>query len=160
MDVQQAKPLTLNDLAISDSVKLDRQSVAAILGVPPFLVGAGQYNKAEWNHFVSTTLMPIVRGVEQEMTRKLILSPKRYIRFNAWALYAYELSDLADIGANLYAHGLMTGNNVRHWLGLPPMEGLDELVILENYIPSGRIGDQKKLKDLKKSLSEGDDDNV
>lgn len=155
MNVSTVKPLTLNDLAISDSVRLDRQSVAAILGVPPFLVGAGNYNRAEWNQFVSATLMPLVRGIEQELTRKLILSPKRYIRFNPWSLYAYELEDLSDIGADLYSHGLMTGNEVRNWIGLQPREGLDELVILENYIPAGRIGDQKKLKDIQKGLKNG-----
>ena len=153
MDVAQVKPLTLTDLALPDSVRLDRQSVAAILGVPPFLVGAGDYNRAEWNAFISATIMPLARGIEQELTKKLILSPSRYVKFNPWSLYAYELSDLSDIGADLYAHGLMTGNEVRNWLGLPPKDGLDELVILENYIPSDRIGDQKKLKNL---LKEGD----
>lgn len=157
MDVSSVKPLTLNDLALSDSVQLDRKSVAAILGVPPYLVGAGEYDRKEWNQFVSATLMPLVRGLEQELTRKLILSPRRYVRMNPWALYAYELEDLADIGANLYAHGLMTGNQVRNWLNLEPMEGLDELVMLENYIPADRLGDQKKLKDLKKELQKGDD---
>ena len=31
-------------------------------------------------------------------------------------------------------------------MGLAPMDGLDELVILENFIPADRIGDQQKLQ--------------
>lgn len=145
MEVVQVKPLSLNDLAINDSVKLDRQSVAAILGVPPYVVGLGKFDQAEWNHFISTTVMPIVREIEQEMTRKLLISPNLYISMNPWALYAYNLKDLSDIGSNLYIRGAMTGNEVRNWIHLAPREGLDELVILENFIPQGMIGDQKKL---------------
>ena len=34
------------------------------------------------------------------------------------------------------------------------MKGLDELVILENYLPIDRIGDQKKLKGGGKNADE------
>lgn len=145
MEVVQVKPLSLNDLAISDNVKLDKQAVAAILGVPPYVVGLGAFNQVEWNHFISTTIMPIVRGLEQEMTKKLLYSPDWYISMNPWALYSYDLKDLSNIGADLYIRGVMTGNEVRNWINLAPKEGLDELVILENFIPQGMIGDQKKL---------------
>ena len=145
MTISQAKPLSLTDLAIKDGVELDKKTVAAIFGIPGFLLGLGSYNKEEYNSFISRKILPICRGIEQELTKKLLFSENRYFRFNPRALYAYSITELAAVAKEWRGAGLMTGNEARNWIDLPPRDGLDDLVMLENYIPADRLGDQSKL---------------
>ena len=145
LSVEQVKPLTLADLALADNVQLDKKAVAAIMGVPAFLLGVGEYNKQEWNSFVNTTIKSITMGIQQEMTKKLILSPNWYIRFNILSLLDWDIQTISSVFCALADRGFVTGNEVRDKIGMSPREGLNELRVLENYIPNDMSGLQKKL---------------
>ncbi len=144
-DVEQVKPLSLADLAISDTVEINKRTVAAILGVPPFLLGVGEYNKEAWNNFIQNTIKPICISIQQELTKKLIVSEKMYLKFNVLSLLDWDIKSIYEVFGGLADKGIVTPNEVRDRVGMTQLEGLDTLRILENYIPVDDIGNQKKL---------------
>lgn len=144
--VEQVRPLTLNDLAVKDSLELDKRSIAAIFGIPPFLVGVGDFNQAAYQHFVTTRLMAVARIIEQTMTRGLLYSPDWYLSFNPRSLYNYSLTELVSVGKELVDRAAMRRNELRDWLGLPPDPEMEEMYLLENYLPTTMLAEQKKLK--------------
>lgn len=142
--VEQVKPLTLADLAISDTVKLDKKMIAAILGVPSYVVGAGEYRRDEWNNFVQTTVMTICKSIASELTKKLIIKPEWYLQFNVWSLLDYDLQAMSNVLLAGSDRGFVNGDEWRDRMHMSPA-GLKEYRVLENYIPTDMSGKQKKL---------------
>lgn len=161
IDIKEVKPLTIRDLAISDSLSIDKRTAAAIFNIPPFLLGEGNFDKDAYNNFISAGVLPKARLIEQELTRKLLINPDWYFRFNPRSLYTYSLTEIAEVACNYVDRAIIDRNEARDWAGYTPREGLSELAILENYLPYSKIGDQKKLiqeEDKKKKAKDGEDD--
>lgn len=144
MEVEQIKPLTLADLAIADTVNLDKRTVASVVGVPPFLLGVGEFKRDEWNSFIQTKVRPIALIIQQEMTRALIVSPKWYLELNYWSLIDYDLKQVSDIMLSGADRGYVNGDEWRDRMHMAPA-GLKDFKVLENYIPYEDSGNQKKL---------------
>lgn len=143
--VEQVKPLTLSDLALSDMVTLDKKTVASIIGVPSFVLGVGSFNRDEWNNFINSQIMPLARMIEQELTKKLLISSNRFFRFNSWSLFSYSITELVSAGAEMVDRMALRRNEWRSWVNMPPDPEMNELLALENYVPAEKLGDQKKL---------------
>ena len=155
--IEQLKPLSLTDLAVKDTVELDKRSVAAIFGVPPFLLGLGSFSADEYNNFIHSVVIPICHGIEQELTIKLLESPRRYFRFSRRHLYAYDLKSLIDMDLAMSDRGYLNGDEVREDAYRDPA-GLTEFKVLENYLPYDMSGAQKKLVQPSKNEEDDNDD--
>lgn len=144
IQVEQVKPLTLADLAIKDTVELDKRTVAAVVGVPPYLLGVGEFKRDEWNSFVQTRIKSIALIIQQELTRALIISPKWYLLLNYWSLIDYDLKTVSDVLLAGADRGYVNGDQWRDRMHMEPA-GLTEYKVLENYIPYDMSGQQGKL---------------
>lgn len=145
ISVDQVKPLSLSDLALSDMVELDKKTVASILGIPSFVLGVGEFHREEWNNFISARIMPLAQMIEQELTKKILLDPALFFRFNVRSLYNYSLDEIVNAGSSMVDRMALRRNEWRAWLGFPPDDDMDELLALENYIPVEELANQKKL---------------
>jgi HK97 family phage portal protein len=157
IDVKEIRPLSLQDLAIQESIELDKKAIASAFGVPAFMVGVGTFNKDEYNNFISSVIMPIAKVIEQEMTKKLVYAPTWYFRFNAKSLMQFNLGELTTHVKEMVASGMINRNEGRNAFDYSPVDGLNEYVVLENFIPVEDVGKQKKLDKETEPTNQDDD---
>lgn len=147
IDVKTIQPLTLADLAIQDGITLDMKSLATAIGIPPFMVGAAVFNRDEYNNFISTTVMSFGNIIQQEFTRKIIYSPKRYFKLNPKSLLQYNITEKINFVKEMVGGGMMNRNEARGEFDYSPVndEGMNTYTVLENYLEVKDLGKQKKL---------------
>lgn len=149
IDIKTVNPLTVNDLAIMDGLKLDKLTVAAATGVPPYMLGVGTYNKEEYNGFIAKTVRSFAEVIQQVLSHQLITNRAWYVRFNQRSLMQYSMPELTDHVTKMVALGAQNRNEARDAFGYSPVDvdAMNAYTPLENYIPVDKLGDQKKLKE-------------
>ncbi|OCS82272.1 phage portal protein [Caryophanon tenue] len=145
LNVEQVKPLSLKDIAIIEGVELDKKTVAGILDVPAFFLGVGDFDKDTYNNFINTRIYSIGQVISQTLTRDILYKESWFFRLNPRSLYSYDISELTSSGVQLIDRNAMRRNELRDWIGLEPDDEMNELIILENYIPANKLADQSKL---------------
>lgn len=147
IDIKTIQPLTLQDLAIQDSITLDTKKIASAFGIPAFMVGIGEFKKEEYNNYISTVIMSFAQLIQQELSKKLLYDPTMYFKFSPRSLMQYDLGEKTTYVKEMVSGGMLNRNEGRNEFDYSPVdnEGMSEYIVLENYIPVAKVGEQEKL---------------
>lgn len=141
VDLKQLS-LSSTDMQFLESRKFTVREICRFFGVHPSFVfddTSNNYKSAEQANvaFLSHTLNPLLRCIENELTRKLVsprLCSKRRIVFDRRGLYASDLDGMMRYRTQLLQVGT-TVNEVRRLENLPPVEGGDTVMVSANLRP-------------------------
>lgn len=132
--------LSSTDMQFLESRKFTVRDICRFFGVHPSFVfddTSNNYKSAEMANvaFLSNTLNPLLRKIENELQRKLFsanLYGKRKIQFDRRGLYACDLESRVKYQADTIAAGLYTVNEWRREENKPPVEGGDTVLVSAN----------------------------
>ncbi len=133
MRYEAVKPLTLQDTDLANLKTQTMKRICALYGVPPAMVGVGdsKYNNTQTmlDEFYKSTMYPVLVNVQQKLKQALFSDyPNLYVEFDTKNfLKGAPLDQMNFVNAGGKA-GVTTPNEGREYLGMPKMEGGDELV--------------------------------
>ena len=144
------------DSALLESRLYNVTEVARFLNISPMLLGDLShvaYNSLAdaQREFQIHTLQPYVIMIEEEAQRKLIMPSKRgkeFIDLNESAILAIDAEKQANYYTTLVKNGLFTINEARHQLGMPPVDGADNLIIPFTNLEQNTIGTTEEDKNI------------
>lgn len=153
--------LSSTDMQFLESRKFTVREICRFFGVHPSFVfddTSNNYKSAEMANvaFLSNTLNPILRKIENELHRKLIspsLCCKRKFQFDRRGLYACDLDSKVKYQLQTIQAGLYTVNEWRKEENKLPVEGGDKILVSANLkgieegdVQSGERGGQEESK--------------
>jgi HK97 family phage portal protein len=145
--------ITMNpaDAQLLASRQFSVEDVCRWLGVPPVLIGHAAAGVTAWGSgieqlllgWLSLTLRPYIRGIEQEVGRSLIVpaqKPSLYLTIDTDDLLGADSAARAALWSTLSQNGIMTRNEIRAKEDLAPMEGGDTLTVQSNLVQLDKLG--------------------
>lgn len=143
-------PLSLSstDMQFLETRKFTVREICRYFGVHPSFVfddTSNNYKSAEMANvaFLSNTLNPILRKIENELLRKLVspsLCCKRRFEFDRRDLYACDLDSKVKYQTQTIAAGIYSVNDWRITENKAPVEGGDQILVSANLKSLEEIG--------------------
>lgn len=133
--------MTAADMQFLESRKFTVREICRFFGVHPSFVfddTSNNYKSAEMANvaFLSDTLDPILRQIENEFNRKIFRrNMTERVHFDRVQLYATDLDGRMRYIEKRIQTGTMTPNEARESLGMAPVEGGDTPMISANLRP-------------------------
>lgn len=132
--------MSSTDMQFLESRKFAVRDICRFFGVHPSFVfddTSNNYKSAEMANvaFLSNTLNPLLRNIENELLRKLVpfdVASKYCFEFDRRAIYAADLDSRVRYQTATIAAGLYTVNEWRKEENKPPVEGGDTPLVTAN----------------------------
>lgn len=103
------------------------------------------YNDTEWNAFFESTIAPFANKMELELTRKIFshreIAEGNMISIDTDRLSTMSIQNRLNVMKQSKDIGLMTLNEMREMLSLPPIEGGDDREVSLNYVKGSEQSD-------------------
>lgn len=155
MKYQQVQ-INPEDMQMMEARKFQVEDIARFMGVPSVLINSP--NTTAWGSgieqimlgFYNLNLRPYLDRWEQAIERALLTANQRgkiEVEFDFEKLLRGDMNTRASYFSTLTQNGLMTRNEGRQKLNLPPMDGGDELTAQINLAPVGTLGEQSNAPD-------------
>lgn len=137
--------LSSTDMQFLETRKFTVKDICRFFGVHPSFVfddASSNYKSAEMANvaFLTGTLDPILKRIENELARKLIprsLCCKRVFRYDRKGIYSLDLASLADYQKKTIESGIYTINDWRRMENQPVVEGGDTVYVSTNMAALG-----------------------
>lgn len=138
MKYETVKPLTMQDTDLANLKLQTMKRICALYGVPHAMIGIGEskYNNTQTmlDEFYKSTMYPILVNVQQKLKSSLLNGfPNLYVEFDTKNFLKGAPLDQMNFASAGIKAGIMTPNEAREYLGMPKIEGGDDLQ------PGGKI---------------------
>lgn len=132
MTFETVKMLTLQDADAKALKEQTMKRVCGLFGVPPAMIGIAdqKYNNTQTmlDEFYKSTMSPMLGNIQQKLKQHLLKGfPSLSIEFDTKEFLEGAPLDMMNMAVAGVNAGIMTPNEAREYLGIPQIDGADEL---------------------------------